>query len=453
MARPERVLGLFVVSATWLVLCAAAQATDPAGVMTLKDSIDTALKRNVIVHSAREGVRASEARKNEALTGFLPRFSTSYSYARLNEPPSVKLPITGYQPVETGTEDNYNWFVELKQPLFAGGRILSAYQASKIGLDISRTEEISTVQNIILETTVAYFNILRAEKLLEVAKQSVEQRTAQRDLAKEYFDVGLIPKNDLLTAEVELANGTQLLIRAENGLEIARAKFNTLLRRDINESVTVEDILKYEPYGRTMEECFRIAAGQRPEIRNSTLKVEQAGKQVDLAASEFYPALNLSGKYGRFGDEADLSGSLYQDSENWSVLAVASWDFWEWGRTKYNRDYYRSRQQQARDALTDVKDQVALDVKNAYLVMKEAEKRIHVAGKSIEQADENLRIYQERYRAQVSTSKDVLDAQTLLVRARADYYDALSEYRIAMARLERSMGVIDARGEEKAPSK
>jgi outer membrane protein TolC len=202
-----------------------------------------------------------------------------------------------------------------------------------------------------------------------------------------------------------------------------------------------------------MEECFRIAAGQRPEIRNSTLKVEQAGKQVDLAASEFYPALNLSGKYGRFGDEADLSGSLYQDSENWSVLAVASWDFWEWGRTKYNRDYYRSRQQQARDALTDVKDQVALDVKNAYLVMKEAEKRIHVAGKSIEQADENLRIYQERYRAQVSTSKDVLDAQTLLVRARADYYDALSEYRIAMARLERSMGVIDARGEEKAPSK
>jgi outer membrane protein len=451
MAHPERALRLFLVLMMLFALCAAATAAETAGVLTLQDSIDMALKRNVMVHSAREGVRASEAKRNEAFTGFLPRFSTSYSYSRLNEPPQAKLSIAGYQPIQTGTEDNYNWFVELKQPLFTGGRILSAYQASKIGLDISRVEELSTIQDIVLETKAAYFNILRAEKLLGVAKQSVEQRTAQRDLAKEFFDVGLIPKNDLLTAEVELANGTQLLVRAENGLEIARAKFNTVLRREINEPVILEDILKYEPYEKTLEECFRIAAEQRPEIKSSALKVEQAKKQVDLAASEFYPSVNLLGKYGRFGDDADLRGSLYQDPENWSVLAVASWDFWEWGKTKYSRDYYQSRHQQAKDALTDVRDQVALDVKNAYLFMKEAEKRIRVAGKSIEQADENLRIYQERYRVHVSTSKDVLDAQTLLVRARADYYDALSEYQIARARLERSMGVIHVQEEDKNP--
>ena len=453
MAHPEKALRLFLVLAMWFVLCDAATAAETAGVLTLQDSIDMALKRNVIVHSAREGVKASEAKKNEAFTGFLPKLSTSYIYSRLNEPPQVKLSITGYQPIETGTEDNYNWFVEMKQPLFAGGRILSTYQTSKIGLDISRVEELSTIQNIILETRTAYFNILRAEKLLEVAKQSVEQRTAQRDLAQNYFDVGIIPKNDLLTAEVELANGTQLLVRAENSLEIAKAKFNTVLRREINEPVTVEDILKYEPYEKTLEECFRIAAEQRPEIKSSALKVEQAKKQVDWAASEFYPSVNLLGKYGRFGDDADLGGSLYQDPESWSVLAVASWDFWEWGKTKYSRDYYQSRQQQAQDALTDVRDQVSLDVKNAYLFMKEAEKRIRVTGKSIEQADENLRIYQERYRVQVATSKDVLDAQTLLVRARADYYDALSEYQIALARLERSMGLIYVQEENKNPSK
>ena len=452
MAHPERALSLFLVLAMWLVICAAT-AAETAGVLTLQDSIDTALKRNVSVHSAREGVRASGAKKNEAFTGFLPRFSTSYSYSRLNEPPQVKLSITGFQPIETGTEENYNWFVEMKQPLFTGGRILSTYQTNKIGLDISRIEELSTIQNIILETKSAYFNILRAEKLLVVAKQSVEQRTAQRDLSKDYFDVGLIPKNDLLTAEVELANGNQLLVRAENGLEIARAKFNTILRREINESVNVEDILKYEPYEKTLEECFRVAAEHRPEIKSSALRVDQAKKQVDLAASDFYPSVNLLGRYGRFGDEADLRGSIYQDPESWSVLAVASWDFWEWGKTKYSRDYYQSRQQQAQDALTDVRDQVALDVKNAYLSMKVAEKRIGVTEKSIEQADENLRIYQERYRVQVGTSKDVLDAQTLLVRARADYYDALSDYQIALARLERSMGVIYVQGEDKNPSK
>jgi outer membrane protein len=453
MTRPESALRLFLIIPMLLVFHTAVPAAEKAGVMTLQDSIDMALQRNVTVNSAREGVKASEAKKNEAFTGFLPRFSTAYSYSRLNEAPQVKLSLTGYQPIETGTEDNYNWFVELRQPIFAGGRILSTFQASRIGLDISRVEELSTIQNIVLETRAAYFNILKAEKLLEVAKQSVEQRTAQRDLAQNFFDVGLIPKNDLLTAEVELANGTQLLVRAENGLEISRAKFNTVLRRGINEPVSVEDILKYEAYEKTLEECFRMAAEQRPEIKSSALKVEQAQKQVDVAASEFYPSVNLSGRYGRFGEYADLRGSLYQDPESWSVLAVASWDFWEWGRTKYNRDFYQSRQQQAQDALIGVRDQVALDVKSAYLSMKEAEKRIRVSGKSIEQADENLRIYQERYRVQVATSKDVLDAQTLLVRARADYYDALGDYQIALARLERSMGVIYVQGESTNPSK
>ncbi len=435
-----------------LVLCAtgAAGATE---ILTLQESIETALRRNVIVHSAREGVRGSEARKNEAFTGFLPKFSTSYHYTRLNEPPQVKLPITGYQPVPTGTEDNYSWFVELRQPLFAGGRILSTYEFSKIGLDLSRTEEVSAVQDIILETKTAYFSILKAEKLLEVAKQSVDQRTAQRDLSRDYYEVGLIPKNDLLTAEVELANGNQLLLRAENSLEIARAKFNTVLRREINEPVRLEDILRYEPYEKTLEECFRTAREKRPEIRSVELRLEQAKKQVDLAASDFYPSVNLSGRYGRFGDQPDLRGSLYQDPENWSVMAVASWDFWEWGRTKYNRDYHHSRQQQVQDQLTEVRDRVILEVKSAYLSMREAEKRIGVAEKSITQADENLRIYQERYRVQVATSKDVLDAQTLLVRARADYYDALSDYLIALARLERSMGVLDVAGENHPPSK
>jgi len=122
--------------------------------------------------------------------------------------------------------------------------------------------------------------------------------------------VGLIPRNDLLTAEVELANGNQMLVRAENALEMARAKFNTVLRREINEPVRLVDILRYEPYDRTLNECLRTAADQRPEIKSAGLRVEQAKKQVDLAASDFYPSVNLSGRYGRFGDHADVRGSL-----------------------------------------------------------------------------------------------------------------------------------------------
>jgi len=129
------------------------------------------------------------------------------------------------------------------------------------------------------------------------------------------------------------------------------------------------------------------------------------------------------------------------------VAAVATWDLWEWGRTKYARDASVSQEKQARNALVSVKDQVTLEVKNAWLAVKEAEKLIAVTEKSIEQAEENYRINQERYREQVSRMTDVLDALTLLTVARASRSNALSDYRIALAALDRAMGVIWKEGD------
>ena len=407
--------------------------------LTLLESINMALKQSVIINAAREEVKASESMRKEALTAFLPKLSTSYSYTRLNEAPEVKL--TGFPPIITGTKDNYNWALELEQPLFAGGGILANYQVNRLGENISRMEEKATILDIIREVKVAYFNILKAERFLDVARQSVEQLKAHRDVAKNFYDVGIIPKNDLLYAEVELANGNQFLVRAENSVELAKAKFNMVLRRGINTPVEVEDILSYKPFLKSFDECMKSAFENRPEIKAYSIKIEQAKKVVSLARSEFFPSISLVGNYSRFGDDPDLSGSAYMDQENWYVMAVANWDFWEWGRTKHNVDFNVSRKNQAEDELVGVNDRIALEVKDSYLLLREAEKHIFVAQKAIEQAEENFRINEERYKEQVATSTDVIDAQTLLTRAKSNYYNALSYYNIALARLERSMGI------------
>ena len=91
-----------------------------------------------------------------------------------------------------------------------------------------------------------------------------------------------------------------------------------------------------------------------------------------------------------------------------------------------------------------MKDQIALEVKNSYLYLRQSEKHIFVAKKTIEQAEENFRINEERYKEQIATSTDVIDAQTLLTKTKADYFNALSIYNIALVILERSMGIIDA---------
>ena len=429
--------------------------------VSLSESIDLALKRSVLIHAAREGIKGAEAQRREAFTGFLPRFSTSYSYTRLNNDPTVtspgysmilpapigavKIPSSTYQ---AGTRDNYNWDVEVAQPLFAGGGITANYEASRIGEDIARFDEIATVQDVVQEVKIAYFNILKADRILTVAGQSIARLTAHRDMAQAFYDVGAIPKNDLLFAEVELANGRQLLLRAENGVEMAKSKFNTLLRREINAPVEVEDILNEKPFEKTLDVCIADALTNRPEIRSYYLRLEQAKSMVKFAKSEYYPNVSLIGNYAKYGDTPGVAGSPYQDQENWYVMAAAKWNFWEWGKTRNRVEAGISRENRAADVLANLRDQITLEVKNAFLLLHEAAKQVRVAKKAIEQAEENFRINTERYREQVGTATDVIDAQSLLTKARSDHDNSLGDYNISRARLERAMGIVWPAGAE-----
>ena len=118
--------------------------------LTLEASIEIALRNSFVINIAKEGSKSATAQKREAITGFLPKFSTSYSYQRLNEAPFMKFvgippPLDTIIPNGTeliaGTQNNYNWTIEAKQPLFAGGGILANYQANSIGEDAALLEE------------------------------------------------------------------------------------------------------------------------------------------------------------------------------------------------------------------------------------------------------------------------------------------------------------------------
>src|SRR4030066_621857 len=150
--------------------------------LTLEASIEMALQNSIVINIAREGSKGATAQKREAVTGFLPKFSTSYSYRRLNEEPQFQLPFPPGE-MTTGTKNNYNWAIEARQPIFAGGSILANYQANQIGEDAAFLEEKAKNQDVVQEVKIAYFDILRAQRILETARQSVEMLEGQRDTA------------------------------------------------------------------------------------------------------------------------------------------------------------------------------------------------------------------------------------------------------------------------------
>lgn len=416
------------------------------GPLTLESSIEIALKNSIVLDIAKEGVNAATAQKREAITGFLPKFNTSYSYTRLNEEPSFRFPgVAPFIPASdmlTGTKNNYNWTIEARQPLFTGGGLIANYQASSIGEDAAQIEEMAKKQDVVQDVKIAYYDILRAQKILETASQSVEMLNSHRDVAQNYFTVGMIPKNDLLHAEVELANGKQTLVKAQNAVEITKARFNAILKRKIFAPVEIVDVLKYQPFNKPFDECFDIALKNRPELKVASLRAKQAGKLVNAARSEYFPTLGIVGNYGRFGDNPSVAGSDFKDAESWYVMGVASWTFWEWGKTKFRVDANSAKENQALGTQKELHDKVALEIKYASLMLQEAEKQIVVSQKVIEQAEENFRISEERYKERVATSTEVLEAQTLLTKAKSEYANALGDYNINLAKLQRAMGTI-----------
>jgi len=404
--------------------------------LTLEESIKIALERNLRIHSAIEGVAGSEYRRKSALTDFLPKWAGQYNYTRLNQPSAV-IGAGGTASAVPG-RDLFNFNTSVQQPLFAGGRILSNYRLEKMGVDVSKADLETAKMDIVLQVREGYYNILRADKFQNVGEQAVKNFEAQLEVSKAFFEVGLIPKNDLLQSEVRLANARQALVRAENDLAVAKSSFNILLRRDVNTPFQIVDILEYKPSPYRFEESLNEALKQRPEIKAADLRVNQAKETVKISRSDFFPSIDLSSAYNRLSEDVDLQGRF--PSEKWSIQALASLTLFEWGKTAYRVGESKVKVTQAEDSKMQLVEGIILEVKDDYLNMLVAEKNIGVSEKSIEQAEENVRLNEERYKYQVATATDVLDAVTLLAQARVNYYGALSDFNIAKARLERSMG-------------
>jgi len=422
--------------------------TSASEVLTLEESIKIALEKSLSIYSAEEEIKAKEFEELSSRADFFPKLSTSYTYTRLdndtvNDAKYTSYPYPSFSPREVSPLDTntYQFNITATQPLFTGWRLTISREIASLGVDTAKIQKETTIQDLVLNVKEAYFGILKAEKLENVAKQAVEQLKANLGVSQAFYDEGIIAKNALLQTEVQMAQARQNLIKATNGVEIAKALFNKLLRRGLNKEVKIKDILDYHPIRLLLDQCMEKAEQNRPEIKEVSLNVMSAEKAVDLNKSSYYPSVTLIGNYQRETDDIILGSGPGEDPDIWTITLKGEWTFWEWRKKGHDVAAARAKLAKANYLLKEIKDNIQLEVKGAYLSLREAEKNIQVAKKAVVQAEENFRMNEERYKQQVATSTDVLNALTLLTQARTNYFNALSEHNIAWARLERAMGI------------
>ena len=402
---------------------------------TLKSSIDYALKHNPDILISKEGVSAAQMDKRGRFSEFLPKLSGTYGYERLDEERE-------YLPGVVATpKDQYTFTATLDQSVFSGFSKMNQFEISKLNLEIAEISEQEVQQDLVYQVKEAYFQILQEQNLAMVAQQAVEQLASHVEQARDFYEVGLIPRNDLLEAEVELANAKLDLVVARNRVTFAESHFNILLQRPIDAPVCIETIGKSGALEKSYQACVDLALKHRTEKKRAMLALRRSEEAVELAKRDYYPAVNLQANYIKTGDSASVDGGTgIYDDEEWNVGVKASWTFWEWGKSLYGVREELRRQAQARLEVVNVENRVRRDVKDAYLKLKEAEQNIVTQEKAVEQAKENLRITKERYQEQVAASTEVIDAQTLLTRTQNNYYNALNGYNLSKAALYRAIG-------------
>lgn len=409
-------------------------------VYTVEQCVKEALANNWKLKAKKEQMNQAEFAKYQARADFLPKLSTSYGYKRYGWDQEVFFSGVPGSPFRIGSLNNYEWRGTVTQPIFTGFAISSAYRLSELGIDQTQLEIDTQELDLALQAKTAYFNILTADMAVETALKAAEALESHAEVSRNFYKVGMIPINDLLESEVNASNAKHDLTSARNAARLARSNFNSVLSRPVNAEVEVEEISVHTPEKGNFQEYVEIAFKNRPEMKLIDVNLLQTDQQIRLSKSKFYPEVVFTWDYIKQGDTPSVSGGEFHQASNWEATVGLEWTFWEWGKTYYNVKQQQSVKNEVLKTKMELEEQIQLQIKDAVLDLKTAEENIPITKKAVEQGEENLRVSQERYKAQVSTSTEVLDAQRYLTRARVNHFNAVFEYHLARARLLRAMG-------------
>ncbi len=408
----------------------------PNRALTLPECISMAERVSPILDSADQSQVGAMWTRWQAITAFLPTASTNYAATKYND-----MAATGSH-VLTGNGGHtlYSWQAQVTQPIFTGGRNRANYLLSQLGVTAADIQKTQAREDLILSVKQAYYSILATEKALDVAKTSVVNLQSHLNVAQNFFDVGMVPKNQVLEAEVELAKAVQEETALNRDLVVAKARLNIFLRQPVENPISVVDTLVYTPFPLTMEQCLNTSLAESPEMRLGRNQVEVSTKNVDVARSGYYPEIGVTYTNNSIGNSGRAHGGWSTDDASWNVAAVATFNFWEWGRVKADVEKSKVELNRSLNSLTSLEDNTKLEVTSNYQSLLSAGKNIDVSAKAVVSAAEDLRMVNERYLEQVATNTEVLDSQTRYSQAQYNHYQALYNYNLAWATLERSLG-------------
>lgn len=338
---------------------------------------------------------------------------------------------------QIGRDESYGNVLEAAIPLYTGGQLENNIKANEIGVDISDLNLENTKQQIKLDTTAGYYSILQNRNLVGVNKETVDQLQEHLNVVSARYAAGTVAKSDVLRSQTELADAQQNLVNAENNYDLSMSSLNNIIGLPIQTRLNIKDELRYTKYDLNFDDCVDTAMANRPDGVAAVKAVEQAQANVNMAKAGNLPQVEAYTSYTIDGNDA------FKDdfAEQAQVGVRANWNIFDNNVTKAQVRQAEAALAKAQENAQYVREGIQLEVHQAYLSLLAAEKNIKTTSVAVNQATEDYQIAQVRYSAGVGTNIDVMDASVALTTAKTNYVQALYDYNVSKAQLDKAMGM------------
>jgi outer membrane protein TolC len=395
-------------------------------VLSVDDAVAIALETQPSIQARLGDYAAAAYRVDQALAPLLPQITGTWTAARAQ---NVASTSSGRADPSWNTSTAAR--ISLSQVLFDFGKSYASTEVARRLAEVA-LEDTELQRQLVTQTVKeAFTNINFAQRLIRVNEQALQRAELNLRSARGFFEVGTRPRSDVTRAEVDVANARVDVIRARNAERLARVALATAMGLAATTPLAIEDNLIFQPVTMDPVRLLDEALRQRPESRQAKLQADAADGRVRRAFRDFFPDITGGGFYG--GTRTDLS-------EVWELNVGLSWAIFDGGNriARYREARANLEAAQARVKATEL--DISREVEQAQSNVIEAQERIQAAQVAVASAQENFRLAQGRFDAGVGTILELTDAQLALTQAQNTEAQALADYRIALARLDRATG-------------
>ncbi|EEF62575.1 TolC family protein [Pedosphaera parvula] len=414
-----------------------------SGPLSLAETMNLALKQNGNILRGQSNLEAAYGLVVQTRAVALPviRSTGNFTFNAATE----NFPVFGAPIFVTFPDKSWAANIQIIQSVYEGGRITSALRSAKLTKEQALLQYQTVVADALLQVRVAYYDILQAEEQIVVEEASVKLLTQELQDQTKRYEAGTVPRFNVLRAEVSVANERPRLIQARNAYRISKNNLVNLLGYRVPPTVsediplTLTDKLDAEPYeinlpvavAKALQNRSELAALQKTEsLRNEDVISAKAGYKPSVQAFAGY-----SGRNTQFSDDLGrvVNGAQAGIQFTWNI-----WDGW------LTKGRVQQAQAQHQGAMVDVDNEtrnIELEVRTQYSNFIQARETLESQKKVQEEAEEALRLATARSEAGTGTQLDVLQAETSLTTARSTLVQALHDYDVARARVERAMGI------------